>query len=269
VKTVSRKRVSSKQLILSVLFCSLLIAQCSLSWAAIAVVQSVGVQAAGVSSITTSPNINTTSGNMMICDGAYYLSGQSFNSMSDNKSNVWPDSISEVASSADSDSRGQQRFSNPITGGSGHNFTMSFTGTVSVALACKEVSGQATSGVLDRISTTNDNGGNTGISSGLTAATTQANELLAGFGFLGVGLSDEINFTATGGFTANVNLTHFSGGAQGLISASRIDSTIGQKQFTFDMDASPDTFGTVAGISTWKASGAAPVVKIRRRPILQ
>jgi hypothetical protein len=233
-------------------------------WAVIAVVQSVGVQGAGVSSITTA-NITTTGANLIICDAAYYLNGNSLTGITDSKGNTYSVALGEIASAVDGEARAAQFYKENAAGGASHNFTITFSGDAYPAIACKEVSGALTSGALDKTATKADNSGDTGLTSSTTLTTAQANELLAGGAAVGeaIGVTD---FTAQGGFTENVNLSHVSGGDYGLLSASKVVSATGAYDFPFDISVSSN--GTMGWVSTWKASGVAAVVR-RRSGIMQ
>lgn len=227
--------------------------------AAIAYVQGVSASGIGVSSLTTG-SITTTNGNLLICTATAYA-GSLF-LITDSKSNSYTDSITEQVSSADANTHLRQQYVNNATGGATHNFTYTFNITGDVDLGCIEVSGQATSNVLDKTATKIDNPNGTSQTSSSTATTAQNDELLVGAGMLGAFFC-ECTFTAGGSFTARVNITADFGVTVGQIVATRVVSVSGAYEFPFTTNASET--GAIGAISTWKA--AATVGASKRRII--
>lgn len=238
----------------------LVLALPSQAQATIAVAQDVGAQTFGASSVTTG-DLTTTNGSLFIVDGCYYLQGNSFTSITDSKSNTYTTSSGELISSGDSDGRARQVYKASGTGGAGHNFTLTLSGNGFLAIAAKEVTDALASGPLDREASKSDNSGTTGLTSTATATTTQPQELLSGGACLGVAPAGTTAFTAQGGFTTDINLSHTSGGNQGILSAHKVETTTGAKTFTFDIDQS--TSGTIGWVTTWKED--IGVVAVRPR----
>lgn len=230
--------------------------------AAIAYVQEAHVSGIGVSFVNTG-DITTTNGNLIVCTGSHYA--DSLFAITDSKSNSYTTSIGELTSSADSNTHLTQQYSNNITGGATHNFTWTFNTAGDVDFSCIEVSGQATTDVLDRTASKIDNSG-TSHTSSATANTTQNDEILVGAGMLGAFFC-ECTFTAGGSFTERVNITTSFGVTVGQIIATRVISAAGAYSFTFTTDASET--GAIGAISTWKAPLAAPTIRKRGAMTLQ
>jgi hypothetical protein len=146
-------------------------------------------------------------------------------------------------------------------GGATHNFTFTFTTTGYPGFNCTEISGAATSGALDKTSSNVQAAGvGTPRTSGLTAATTQAAEILIG----ACTTENSRAFTSTGGFTDYLNVASDSD-TMGIVSASLIVSTSGQKEYTttIALDDAP----SLCQIGTYieAAAGGAATAQARRR----
>lgn len=229
--------------------------------AAIAVVQSVGVQANGANSVTTA-DITTASANLIVCDGGAYVAASSVD-VTDSKSNTYTRPI-YIGSAFDGFMQGGQWYKENATGGASHNFTLTFDANGDLVLACKEVSGALTSGALDRTASKEDNGTSqtSGLSSNATATTSQNDELFAGAGIFGRYSGDTVP-TAQSGFTANQSLTATTSLSMGMVSASKIVSTTSAAEFTYDISVASDG-GSPAWIGTYKATVAASTAARRR-----
>src|SRR5262245_2854089 len=145
--------------------------------AAIAIVQTVSCVASAATTCTTPAGVTTTAGSLLIASAGFCCAG--FTSITDNKGNTYAVAIPQVAVIA---ADGLQRYVASNAGGSSHTVTLTgasgaFYGTLSVS----EVSG-ATASPLDQQVGSNDAGSTTSHASPSTGTTTQANELLIGFG---------------------------------------------------------------------------------------
>lgn len=212
--------------------------------AAIAVAQVEQCSATAATTCTTG-NLTTTNGNLFVVSTSYCC--DTFTSITDSKSNAYTNSIADVTDN--SGGKVRQDYKAGGTGGATHNWTLtggssSFFGTISVM----EVSGAAAS-PLDQIASFADIGGGTSHSTGNTPTTSQADELLIGFG----GTISTTTYTTDAGWTERLNVAT-DGSHEGIITGSQVVSATGAYAYTFTTGSS---VFTAQGISTWKAAAAA------------
>jgi hypothetical protein len=225
------------------------------SWAQLAVVQNSGNSGDNMTSVTASPALTTTSGNLLVCDLAMY---GTFSSFADSRTLTWTDSITLTSHSSDTGEKLGQKYVANASGGANHTFTLHLTAPGYPTVSCTEVSGAATSSVLDQTSINVSTVATTSQTSNSTSTTTQADEIL-----MGVGTSFPSAYTATGSFTENRNISG-SPTAQGIISASRIVSATGAYAFTYTT-SSGDPW-PISAVATFKAAAAAAETgQFRRR----
>lgn len=213
--------------------------------AAIAVVQTVSCSAAFSTSCTTGA-VTTTNGNLFVASAGYCCAPSAFVSISDNKSNTFTDSIAEVTQDL---TQGRQQYKAVGTGGASHTFTLTGSdGNFIATLSVQEVSGAAAV-PLDKTASLASPGPATSFSSGSTAATSQAAELLIGFG----SSQDTTTYTNDGGagWTEQTNVATNGVNIEGLITGSKVVAATGTYAYTFTTGSSARA---VAGISTWKES---------------
>lgn len=212
--------------------------------AAIAVVQIESCSAHGATTCTTG-NLTTTTGNLFVVSTSYCCAA--FTSITDSKSNSY--ATNAIADTNDGDGGTiRQDYKESGTGGATHNWTLTgasgaFFGTISVM----EVSGAASS-PLDLVASQSDAG--TAVTSGSTATTSQADELLIGVG----GTINLATFTNDGGagWTERHNIAT-DVNTEGIITGSQVVSATGTYAYTFTSSSADDHS---AGISTWKAGAA-------------
>ena len=229
------------------------------AYGALAVVQSAGVSSSGAAaSVVTSPNITTTTGSLIVCTFSHYFPIAA-TPVTDSKSNSYANSFGPVQSLSDANLRLRQVHKENATGGSGHNFTLTAESSSYLSLSCTEVSD---GGALDQ-ATGQDQLPFLGItrSSGLTAATAQADEILIG----GCSTESSGNFYVTSGWTTTYSQGS-TGSIQGLFAAYQIVNATDQYAFLADIEG--DNFGSVCLIGTYKQSAAPGAVaggQTRRR----
>jgi hypothetical protein len=217
---------------------------------AIAVVQSVVVTGSSTNSVTT-PAMTTTDGNLIIMDCVYQTGN--FVSSTDNGTHVWSNSIAEISASP---VNGRQQYTANITGRASHTFTLTLHTFGFPTLAAKEVTGQNAT-PLDKVASGTSTG--TTHTTPDTAAITQADELLSGFGFLAA--DDDMAVSAP--WVQDEYLPRVGGSGQNsIMSASQVVAVGGAKNFTYTSNSSSST---AEGISTWEAAGpAAPPVRYQQ-----
>ena len=204
----------------------------------IAVVQSVIAAGSSVSSITT-PGISTTSGNLIIVDLSYI---GTFLSQSDSPMNSYSNAIAEAGGAT----LCRENYSNGITGNASHTFTLELTASGFPTIVAVEVSGQSASSVLDQTAVGSDATGDTHTTAN-TSATSQANELLHGYGIGTVVVGTTFSVSAPWTQDKENDLATSSG----IISASKNVTSIGTYNFTFRTNIG-SLRATQSGISTWK-----------------
>lgn len=233
----------------------------------IAFVQSVSATSSGATSLTTA-GITTTSGNFISAFGTSFT--RTFSTtvgaqVADNKSNTFL--------GAWAGANAGQFYGENITGGASHTFTLTPPGGSSAcSFAVMEFSGLNASSSLDVTASTSSS--TAPRSSGATAATAQANELLLG-GSSQSHLSNTVAYSSTpGGPWSDVALGDSS--PEGLILSWRVVSAIAAYNFqftegttlvnagvgiaTFRAGSSNVTLTPDAAISTWVAPTASVVV---------
>jgi hypothetical protein len=144
------------------------------SWAQLAVVQNSGNSGDNMTSVTASPALTTTSGNLLVCDLAMY---GTFSSFADSRTLTWTDSITLTSHSSDSGEKLGQKYVANASGGANHTFTLHLTAPGYPTVSCTEVSGAATSSVLDQTSINVSTVATTSQTSNSTSTTTQADEI--------------------------------------------------------------------------------------------
>ena len=201
--------------------------------------------ASGATTCTTG-NLTTTNGNLFVVSTSYCCA--TFTSITDSKGNSY--ATNAIPDTPEGDGGNiRQDYKDAGTGGATHNWTLtgatsSFFGTISVM----EVSGAASS-PLDKVASQSDPG--TAVTSGSTATTAQADELLIGVG----GTINIASFTNDGGagWTERLNVAT-DASHEGIITGSQVVSATGTFAYTFTSSSADDHS---AGISTWKAAAAA------------
>lgn len=203
-----------------------------------------GGDGSGVASgtATTSSIGTTTTGNLMVvCCASNSATSNDFSSVTDNKSNTYTRAKSQPGNATDV----EIWYAANITGGASHTVTATTTnGFRNVALVAQEYSGAATTTPLDQ--TAGATGTSATPSSGATATTTQADEMV--FGALVVEASDAISLGS--GFSnlgTNTGIASLRPAAESMI----ISST-GAQTATFGIAASQPWNCAVA---TFKATG--------------
>lgn len=207
--------------------------------AANAIVQLKKANGAGyVTSFNMTFDSNTTSGNTIICGGAYNNDTAGTLSLSDNKGNTF----NQIATgSSGGDTQGTLFYAYNITGGASHQITATMSANFhDIAVICREYSGLTTTDPLDKSSGTATALG-TSHTSAATAATTQANELVVGF------IAASANTTCTAGTNyGNVTSQNGSDLFEGSCMEDRTISSTGAQTATITTSASVVTYFIVA-----------------------
>ncbi len=217
---------------------------------AIAVVQEVHAFGTAVASITTGA-ITTTTGSLLISNISS-LNGTGSPATSDSKTNTWADSIGVITNTGVAIYSRQQYVAN-ATGGSGHTFTNT-AGAAGYPMICViEVSGYASS-ALDKTASKATDVTGTSHTTGNTATTSQAAELLVALGTGGNTYTE--SFTGQVGWTTQVNQTNVAASTAGGIVETKIVSAAAAYSYTFT--SSGNIFSNQF-ISTWKEATAGAV----------
>lgn len=215
---------------------------------ALALVQSVIATGASVASVTTA-GINTTTGNLLVADGATYTRD---GVTSDNNG---PLTWTNVAATGAITGRLRQDYSKNITGKTGHTFTLTCTGGNDYPTICvREISGADTTAPLDKSATDFTSGNSTSHTTANTATTSQANEIICGCG----SSASACTYTAGGSYTQDQNQA--TGSNEGLISARKIVSATGAYAFDFTTN---NSVAARSIVSTYiEASGGTQTVTL-------
>lgn len=224
---------------------------------AISVVQSAIAQGNYPTATATTAGMTTTTGNLVILDNSY---NGAFSSNTDSVGNTpWLTAIAEINTTENSTS-GRETYFNQITGNATHTFTLTLTSALIPTICAIEVTGQATSSPLDKVQSDAVTSGSTTITGSNTATTTQADELLHGFGFDSF-LTTTKTFAISAPWTLDKTLGDISAPnfREGLISASQVVSATGAYNFVFTKTSANDKNGI--GISTWKAAAGGSSIK--------
>lgn len=154
----------------------------------------------------TTPNLTTTSGNMIIM-GLVLNTGDVISSIVDSKSNSWAND-GPIHSDANNGNNAQSGIwsAKNITGGAGHNITVTLTATGYIAIAACEYGGMDTAAPFDKTAVAD--GTSTALNSGATLTTVQANEILIGMG--------SADLTTNSSYAAGASFTIRVAGAQGV-----------------------------------------------------
>jgi hypothetical protein len=226
----------------------LLLGVASPAWSAIAHVQTVSCETGGSTACTT-PGVTSTTGNLFVASTGYCCAA--FTSITDSKSNTYTNAVAEISFAS---VLGRQQYVAGGTGGGSHTFTVTGGSGFYASLSVSEISGAAAS-PLDKTATGTSTSG-TSHTTAATATTSQANELLVGFGTT---TSDTTFTTDTGaGWTERTNIATDLD-TEGLLTGTKIVSATGA--YTFTYTTSPRD--AVHGISTWKEAAAAAGVRQR------
>jgi hypothetical protein len=203
----------------------------------------------GLASSITTPAMASTSGHFIAAVGQAFLATFSGSPITDSQSNTWAN-----AWTLNSGVSGHSAcyYAMNITGGASHTVTQTIAsfGANGMALAVGEFSGIDTSSALDKVASASSSAEPQ--SSGSTATTSQANELLIGGG--GQSHSGAIvPFSVLNGdWTDAVSLRHVvSGSIQGIILSYRIVPVSGAYSYAF---ADGVSIASAVGIATFKAS---------------
>lgn len=180
----------------------------------IAVAQNTG-QAYANSSSVTSTSINTTSGSLLVLIAVGYngggLSGVTF-TPSDSRSNTWSTATALIG---DSSTWVGVYYALGGSRGNTHTFTLSADTTAQFSIVAIEITGHATSSVLDQAASDSQTTGTATVSS---SATTNANDLVIGAAVTR-GSAGTINWAANGTITGSngtdIVLDNNSGDAHG------------------------------------------------------
>ncbi len=191
----------------------------------IAFVQGTSVQSSSASSITT-PAITATAGHFLSAGTACYSRSLSGSPVTDNHSSTWANAWVQ---NGGSNGHAGQYYAENIPGGSGQTVTFTPPGGADFcALAVGEFSGIATSSSLD--TTASAASAAEPHTSGATAATTQATELLLGLGSVSHGIVVPASLTV-GAWTDVVALADSA--PDGLVLAYQIVAAIGTYEYGF------------------------------------
>lgn len=207
-----------------------------------------GTNTGFASSVTTSPDITVTAGNLMIAIAEADVVAQNGITIADNKGNTWARLIS-TALAATFDL--EIWYSVLTTGGSGYNITATDNGGgVDSLIIAEEWSGNASSSAQD-VSKGATGTATTALDSGVSVASTaQANEVVIGAGVA----SGNVTMTAGSGYS---NLTKVNTTFSTLAFESKIVSAIGTQQATM----TSGTAGSfVCQVGSFKEAGGAIVV---------
>lgn len=220
--------------------------------AAITFVQAVSCIAIGVTSCTTSA-ITTTTGNLVVTASGWCCAPTDFSAVSDSKSNAWTNGI---PTQDQGPTEGRADYNGALTtGGGSHTFTLTFTTGTSGVLGVVEISGQAAS-PLDKTAA-NVVASATNHTTPATATTSQANEILVGFGTT----TDTLSLsTDTGaGWTERANAVS-GGDFVGFVMGTKIVAATGTYAYTW---TTPTNARHGSGIMTFKEAAAAAGVRQR------
>lgn len=102
----------------------------------------------GVSTVT-STGVTTQSASTIIVGCVWDGASTTFNTISDSNSNSWTQLGTEATVSSSLNAKCRWYYAQNVTGGSGHTFTFTTTGTASLTILAIELRGVPTSGVLD------------------------------------------------------------------------------------------------------------------------
>lgn len=172
-----------------------------------------------------------------------------FVSITDNKSNVYANAVPEVSQDS---GLGRQDYKENGAGGASHTFTFTGdSGGLFLTLSVTEISGAATSSALDQVKSATTSVAGTSHTTGSTPTTTQANEILVGFGS---SIFSTTYTTDTGaGWTEQTN-QQTDASHEGLLTGTRIVSATGTYAYTF---TSGSSVTMVQGVATYKEATAA------------
>lgn len=218
---------------------------------AIAFVQSAtAFGALGNNTSATTGNITTTAGNLVVLM-AYGQTNVGDFVASDSKSNTWHQAVQQITNNGSGSNSVALFYTyNLANAGAGHNFTITTAAGMRIMAIAQEFSGILTSG--DPLDKTAVNG-NSSTSSGATATTSVANELVVGvMGMQSFGADP----TAGSGYSNFVTGQNTSQAKVGSIESKVVSST-GTQTATFGTDAteSAGTFATL--VATFEGTTVA------------
>lgn len=215
--------------------------------AALAVVQTVSCQQTGAGTSCTTSGVTTTTGNLFVASSGYCCAA--FVSVTDNKSNTYANAVPEVSQDS---GLGRQDYKENGAGGASHTFTFTGdSGGLFLTFSVTEISGAATSSALDQVKSATTSVSGTSHTTGNTSTTTQANEILVGFGS---SIFATTFTTDTGaGWTEQTN-QQTDASHEGLVTGTRIVAATGTYAYTYTTGSSVTA---VQGIATYKEASAA------------
>lgn len=216
---------------------------------AIAVVQAVSIQAtSGVTSIT-SPNFNSTNGNLVVANGTVFNGAPVATPYSDNgTSNTWAQAVADVADGTLN--HFSQYYAKNINGKTGHNVTFSVNASTQCSVAVAEISGCDTAAPFDKNASRAAPAAELNPHScGTTAATAQANEICVA-GATSNGAASE-TFASNSSYiiqTSQVNTANVP-----IVLSTKIISSTGTQSEAYNMTADNSLYIT-GGIATYIAA---------------
>jgi hypothetical protein len=143
----NKEFIKMKKLLLTLL---LVFSFSSQGWATLAVTQSEECHVDAANTACTTPLVTTqATGSLFVCVAAYY---GAFSAVTDLKGNAYSTAVAEIQQSDDSNARLRQVYKENATGGANTRWTLTLTANGFPALGCLEITGAATSGALDQIS---------------------------------------------------------------------------------------------------------------------
>jgi hypothetical protein len=211
----------------------------------IAVAQSVKATGSAVTSLT-SPAMSTTSGNLLVADFSWFQPSSYYSSMSDSLGQTW---FAAASVTSGVHTNIEQDYSKNITGNASFTVTLNLSGSGYPSMVVREVSGADTSSPLDRTATV-DTGATTSPTAGPTGTTSQANEMLLGFGTNDSGVN---SYSVSTPWTQDQEID-YAAGQIGTIAAHQNITSIGTPSFSWRLANSAEGIGI---ITTWKEAAAS------------
>lgn len=201
-----------------------------------------GAQMVSGTSLSTAA-ITTTSGNLVVIGVTYVAS---FSSVSDSKGNTWTLAAGPVTASAGDTIRCYYAFN--LTGGAGHTFTLNLSAAGAGVVCAAEYSGVLLTDPLDQTATQASSGNP--VDSSSTATTTQADELLIGYGQQSSGVN--LAWSAGASYTLRANVADAVPSSIGAM-VERLVSATGAYNATMSHGGETGTYSAL--IATFKAAG--------------
>lgn len=200
------------------------------------------------STVTTSPNVTVTAGNLVVCGVEADAVAANGVTVVDNKSNTWARAKSNsLAATFDL----EIWYSTLTTGGGSYNVTATDNGGgVDSLIICEEWSGNAVAAFDVAQGATDNSGTNVNLNSAATSATSQANEVVFGVGVT----SGTPTYTLGAGYT---NLTRVATTFSSLGFESKIVSAAAAQTATLTASVAGSW---VMQVSTFKELGGAATI---------